>query len=202
MTANQLVAYNLRRARELRELTQEQAAERLEPLLGQLWSKATFSSAERSAEPERRAREFTADELLAFSAAFDLPLAWFFLPAETDGFQNVRCGGKKELTAGEVLDAVFPYGGKPEVVERMVQILRRMPKRARTKMDESVLRWAMQRMGVAITAVFHDLRSVAEQNRRTAALLDQAADAALAAAGQELDTASRTPKTEPRKARV
>lgn len=76
MTPNQLVAYNLRRARKLRGLTQEAAAEALEPHLGQRWSKALFSNAERSVDGQR-IRPFTADEVVAFARAFDLPVLWF-----------------------------------------------------------------------------------------------------------------------------
>jgi transcriptional regulator with XRE-family HTH domain len=83
LTGNQTVAYNLRRAREVHGLTQEQAAERLEPFLGERWSKATFSAAERSVEG-KRVRKFDADEVLAFAEGFGLPVAWFFLPADPE----------------------------------------------------------------------------------------------------------------------
>lgn len=76
---NQVVAYNLARAREDRGWTQEEAGQRLEPHLGVSWSKATFSQAERSVDPGK-SRGFTADEIVAFSRCFDLPVAWFFLP--------------------------------------------------------------------------------------------------------------------------
>jgi hypothetical protein len=80
---NEIVAYNLRRARELRGWTQEEAAKALEPLLGQLLPQASISAMERAYEGERR-REFDAHELLAFALAFDLPLVWFFLPPPGD----------------------------------------------------------------------------------------------------------------------
>lgn len=82
-TPNQVVAYNLRRAREVRGLTQEEAAARLAPALGDQWSVASWSSAERSVTG-KRVRNFTADELLAFSRAFDLPVQWFFTPPPPD----------------------------------------------------------------------------------------------------------------------
>lgn len=82
ITPNQVVALNLRRARVLRGWTQMQAAERLEPFLGQRWSKATFSAAERSFDHPERIRQFTADEMTAFSAAFELPVPFFFLPPD------------------------------------------------------------------------------------------------------------------------
>ncbi len=76
---NEVVAYNFRLARELRGWTQEEAAQALEPLLGQRLPQASISAIERAYDGERR-REFDAQEVLAFALAFDLPLLWFFLP--------------------------------------------------------------------------------------------------------------------------
>jgi hypothetical protein len=79
LTPNQVVAYNLAQARLLRNWTQEEAAEALEPYLGRRWSKASFSAAERSVDGDR-IRQFEADEIVAFARAFHLPVSWFFLP--------------------------------------------------------------------------------------------------------------------------
>lgn len=79
MTTNQVVAHNLREARLLRGLTQEQAAEKLEPYLGTRWSVPVFSAAERSVASER-VREFSADDVHALSRAFNLPITFFFRP--------------------------------------------------------------------------------------------------------------------------
>ena len=79
LTANQVVAFNLTQARELRRWTQDDAADALEPYLGVRWSKATFSQAERSVAG-RFIRNFTADEIVAFARGFELPVTWFFMP--------------------------------------------------------------------------------------------------------------------------
>jgi hypothetical protein len=79
LTANQIVAFNLARAREWKNWSQDEAAEALEPYLGKRWSKASFSQAERSIAG-KVIRQFTADEILAFARAFDLPIGWFFMP--------------------------------------------------------------------------------------------------------------------------
>ncbi|MDQ3575795.1 MAG: helix-turn-helix transcriptional regulator [Actinomycetota bacterium] len=79
MTPNQVVAYNLMRARQLRGWTQDQAAAALEPYLGVRWSKASFSQAERSVAG-RFVRQFDADEVVAFARGFELPITWFFMP--------------------------------------------------------------------------------------------------------------------------
>lgn len=80
---NQVVAYNVKAARELRGWTQEDLADRLEPYLGQRLTQAGVSSIERAWDSDRR-REFDAHELLIFSLVFDLPMLWFLLPPPGD----------------------------------------------------------------------------------------------------------------------
>lgn len=80
---NQVVAYNIREARQLRGWTQEELADRLEPYLGQRLTQAGVSSIERAWDGERR-REFDAHELLIFAMVFDLPILWFLLPPPGD----------------------------------------------------------------------------------------------------------------------
>ena len=102
MTPNQLVAFNLWRARTLLGLTQEQAAERLEPYLGERWSKRVFSAAERSMDG-KRIRQFTADDLVAFAAGFDLPVWFFFATPFEDGAVAAR-NAEKGATARELAE--------------------------------------------------------------------------------------------------
>jgi transcriptional regulator with XRE-family HTH domain len=80
---NRLIGMNLRRARYLRGLNQAEAAELLEPYLGVRWSSSTFSLAETSLSG-RRVRDFSADEVAAFSKAFRLPVVFFYLPVSAD----------------------------------------------------------------------------------------------------------------------
>ncbi len=80
---NEVIAYNFRRARELRGLTQDEAADTLERFLGQRLTQASISAIERSYRGDKR-REFDAQEILAFACAFDVPLLWFFLPPPQD----------------------------------------------------------------------------------------------------------------------
>ena len=80
---NQVVAYNIREARQLRGWTQEELADRLEPYLGQRLTQAGVSSIERAWDSDRR-REFDAHELLVFAMVFDLPMLWFLLPPPGD----------------------------------------------------------------------------------------------------------------------
>jgi len=80
---NEIVAYNFRRARELRGLTQDEAADRLAPFLGVRLKQAAVSGIEGAYGGVKR-REFDAQELLAFACGFDLPIIWFLIPPPGD----------------------------------------------------------------------------------------------------------------------
>lgn len=79
LTPNQIVALNLARVREELGWSQPQAAAALEPFLGVLWSRASYSVVERSVDGAR-IKQFSADELLAISRCFDRPISWFLTP--------------------------------------------------------------------------------------------------------------------------
>jgi transcriptional regulator with XRE-family HTH domain len=111
MTPNQVVAYNLMRARQLRGWTQDQAAAALEAYLGVRWSKASFSQAERSVGG-KFVRQFDADEVVAFARGFELPITWFFLPPPAwDGDRPARLktpdAHRYGLTLAALVDLVF-----------------------------------------------------------------------------------------------
>ena len=78
-TPNPIVAHNMAKARLFRGWTQDQAAEACEPYLGTRLSPASWSALERSVDGGR-IREITADELVAFARAFDLPIGFFLTP--------------------------------------------------------------------------------------------------------------------------
>src|SRR5215210_1137325 len=80
---NQVVAFNVRAARELRGWTQEEFAERLERYLGTRLTQASVSAMERAWDGDRR-REFDAHELLVLAMVFNLPMIWFLLPPPSD----------------------------------------------------------------------------------------------------------------------
>lgn len=109
MTPNQIVAYNVAKARALRGWTQEQAAEALAPFLGSKLSGASFSALERSAWKVDRIKQFTADELLALSRGFDLPIGFFFVPPPPsfDAGLHAPDAGMKGLDPIVILDAVL-----------------------------------------------------------------------------------------------
>lgn len=119
ITANQLVAYNLMRIRKTLGLSQEEAAKRLSPYIGAEWSKTVYSTTERSYHGNR-VRQFTADDLLAFSRAFEVPVIYFFLPPRPedravgagDAKREVSsvCGGATEVDWPELFEVMV--GGK------------------------------------------------------------------------------------------
>lgn len=77
LSANQKVAFNLRRARVLHGWTQDRAADRLAPQLGVRWSRKSFSNIERSASGGPK-KNFSANEIAAFAVVCDLPVQWWF----------------------------------------------------------------------------------------------------------------------------
>ena len=79
---NQLIAYNMRRARKLRGVSQEQLGASLEGLTDHKWSAAAVSAAERSYESGRRPRRFDASEIAALAQIFGLPISYFFIPPD------------------------------------------------------------------------------------------------------------------------
>lgn len=132
-TVNQVVAFNLRRARELRGWTQETAAAHLEPFLGKRWSRAVFSAAERSVDG-KRVRPFDADELVAFARGFGLPVAWFLLPPEgVESLEGVEAGGAPLSTPG-LVDLLFPATevAQSALSERLKALFQSLPLGLRT----------------------------------------------------------------------
>ncbi len=116
MTPNQIVAYNVAKARAIRGWTQEQAAEAIAPYLGARLSGASFSALERSAWKVERIKQFDADELLALSRGFDLPIGFFFTPPPPDFDAGLHApdAGLKGLDPIVLLDAIL---GRPDNLE-------------------------------------------------------------------------------------
>lgn len=120
ITPNQVVAYNLAEARALRRWTQEEAAAELEQYIGARWSKATFSAAERSMDGHR-VRQFTADEIVAFSRCFRVPIGYFFMPpkpSQSDTSLRLKSAENpwSGITLAELIDAIFGAPGDDDVM--------------------------------------------------------------------------------------
>lgn len=113
MTPNQIVARNVIKARTLRGWTQDEAAEQLAPYLGVKLSGASFSALERSAVSISRIKQFSADDLLALSRGFDLPIGYFLTPPPPgdDAGLHAPDAGAKGLDPIVLLDAVL---GRPD----------------------------------------------------------------------------------------
>ena len=79
LNVNQIVAYNLRAARQLCRMTQKSLAQELTRVSGIRVTDAMVSEMERAWDGERR-REFDAHEIAVFAVALKVPMAYFFLP--------------------------------------------------------------------------------------------------------------------------
>ncbi|MEW2177177.1 helix-turn-helix transcriptional regulator [Streptomyces sp. NPDC005406] len=83
LSINEIVSYNLMRARRMNVWTQQEVAELLQKYTGRPWSNASVSAAERAWQGGRP-RKFDANELVALTKIFDVPLGYFFLPPEDE----------------------------------------------------------------------------------------------------------------------
>jgi hypothetical protein len=78
--------------------------------LGEEWSKARWSQAEKADSPSS-VRGFTADELYAFSLTFNLPVIWFLMPAGPDEGEVIPGSvGTVDpgMEVGDYLEAIWP----------------------------------------------------------------------------------------------
>lgn len=146
LDANQVVAFNLAVARADRGWTQAEATERLAEHLGEAWSVASWSAAERSVTGSR-VREFTAEEIAALAQTFNLPIAWFFLPPAGRGnggsLSSTRTSvryGASELHFLDALSALFPA----DVSEMAAEIERRAVLQVEGDTDAERKRTAMR----------------------------------------------------------
>jgi transcriptional regulator with XRE-family HTH domain len=107
-TPNQIVAHNLAKARLFRGWTQDQAAEACAPYLGTRLSPASWSAIERSVDGNR-IKQVSADELVAFARAFDLPVGWFLTPPSVwdEHVVSTPDAGPDGLDPEELFDVVI-----------------------------------------------------------------------------------------------
>lgn len=177
ISPHQVVAANLYAARVHRGWTQEQAAERLEPYLGKRWSKATFSAAERSVTGER-VRHFSAEDLVAFARAFDLPVTFFLLPPPADelgSMPSVTTNPDAEeatVQPDELIDVVF---GDPEQVSELFELLSKQLPDELSRGVAGRLYEQMYRLHMAtVSRVLGDLATWADSLHHVAELLERA----------------------------
>lgn len=168
-SANQAVAHNLRVARSLRGWTQEQAAKQLERYLGDRWSKASWSVAERSVDG-KRVKQFSADEIVAFSRAFDLPVSFFFLPIggteeETPRVVRAPQGLPRQQRLNDETLLAKHVDNTGQFLLHFVGLLDAMPEEARVHFDVATLavaqRVAIMEAAVRWREVQSDLRTLA-----------------------------------------
>lgn len=159
VSVRQVVALNLRRARRGRGLTQTELGEQLSELTGTPWSRATVSAAESGGEGTNgRVRHFDVDELVAFSVALRLPVAWFLLPpAQPRGEDQVRVtvdkrasGSRWALDPSLVIDLALLHDDPDDPDQLM---------RRRIEQEQPTALWDQGSGGMALRSLRADLES-------------------------------------------
>jgi transcriptional regulator with XRE-family HTH domain len=179
LTPNQTVAYNMRRARLEKGWSQAEAAERLAPYLGKPWSTASYSLAECSLERPERIRVFGADELVALSQAFGLPVLWFLLPPNLgpEGAQAKLMppdAPGHAISAGPYLEALLGGADGPrELAVRVDELRRDRPGEMKAEYFALLERVSTVYTRRAINQVVADLDERAQSLRDLAALLEE-----------------------------
>lgn len=111
---------NITAMRKHRGWTQEEFAERLEIVLGDRWSIAVVSAAERSVTG-KRVREFTADELVALARTFEVPIGSLFLMTADEPAIRLKVPDHKEgLSGDEILK--LAVGTRDEEIQRNARV--------------------------------------------------------------------------------
>jgi len=189
LTPNQLVGYNLWQARQLRGWTQAEAAQALEPHLGVRWTVAQVSAAERSIDGGR-IRQFTADDIVAFAQAFELPVTYFFLPTQPHAkWTKVKpdaSSSQLNRTMAVMIDLIFgdPNAGAPEVANRLHDSMRQMDPSLYTDAQQRIFELARQRMLAVAQRAVGSFAALQQSLRGTADdLAELASDAANVVAG-------------------
>lgn len=126
LTANQLVAFNMQRARKSRGWDQEYMGLKLASVTGRAWSRASVSSAE-SSWRGGRVRKFDANEILALAVVLDLPVQSLFLPPDTDASLNAFTVdhasevGSRLLRRDELVQRIEPVPAPAEYTDRVTR---------------------------------------------------------------------------------
>jgi hypothetical protein len=164
---------------------QEQAAEALAPYLGAKLSGPSFSGLERSAWTVNRVKQFSADDLLALSRGFDLPIGFFFTPPPPDFDAGLYApdAGIKGLDPIVLLDAIL---GTPDNLEYWEDELlaysastapaprskREKPSVSPSDLAERVTPLAAQRARALLRRSFGDIGKARDVLRRLTELID------------------------------
>jgi transcriptional regulator with XRE-family HTH domain len=122
-TPNQVVAYNLKRARTLRGLTLDETALRLTKYVGETWTRANLSALERS-QTGGRPRRFETHDLVIYALVFDLSPLWFLMPpphASKIALQDAKGKVTETLDTGEYIDLLF-FRGWVDVHDRLEEL--------------------------------------------------------------------------------
>ena len=165
----------------------------LEPYLGVRWSKTSFSQAERSVAG-KFIRNFTADEIVAFARAFEVPVTWFFMPppawAEPGIPTTLDVPGATGFgeTVSLLVDLVFgDKGQQAELAVRLQGFLQALGQRPLTDSQNTIRNLARHRINALARDAFRDTEELQTRLQSLANQLEDRAVQAKLAVADELE---------------
>ena len=177
LNVNQIVAFNLRAARQLEGWTQEALAREITRRSGTHCTRTMVSELERAWDGRRR-REFDAHEIAVFAAALKVPIGYFFLPPPDENRRLEGIGRSvSELhllffgyfDTAEKLDArMREYGGNfpPEYEGPIAELPSRVGPWSYKKRRKKLLIALLEGMADEVDQAFETIGKLADLARR------------------------------------
>jgi hypothetical protein len=124
-TPNRVVAHNLELARKRKHWTQSETVEQLRRF-GLAWSRSNYAMSVPTAARGGRAREFNADELVAFAQVFDTTVAMLFMPPYE--VSVAVPGGTQTLDINDMRKLAWPTDPPPPRNQREARLAAQVQK--------------------------------------------------------------------------
>ena len=113
-----------------------ECADRLAGQLGERWSAATWSAAERSITG-KRIKQFSVDELWALARAFNVSIPFLLTPPASDDLVAVPGAQSEPVPYAEALKLIYPRSESEDFRAALVQANPPLPTEARQPLEDS-----------------------------------------------------------------
>lgn len=173
VTADQIVAINMRHWRRAGGMTQEELGRRLG------WTAANVSAAERSSDPARETRRFNAETLIELALALSVPVTALLLPPpgdETESRYILKRSEGPSITMADFMElVVMPDRDENEDEIRVMDGYRR-------RFNDAMKRYLAPDWASEAAGYLRKVRSAEDRREMAARLADREKDLLAAAA--------------------